>query len=121
MPFPSSVPNTLEAFRAHATESHLGTALCCNSTSLLTTPGVFHCPRSWIDTYYPIPNTGLDRTSERLDNGGVPIRSAELVEDAGFTDSPSVQAYVSLIFGAVLFTANRDVEAWKQIEIASVS
>jgi len=76
MPFPSSVSNTLEASQAYTTESHLGTALSRNLTLLLTTPEAFHCPRSWIDTY-----SGLDRSSERLDNGGVPIRSAELVED----------------------------------------
>jgi len=81
MPFPSSVSNTLEASQAYTTESHLGTALSRNLTLLLTTPEAFHCPRSWIDTYYPMLNTGLDRSSERLDNGGVPIRSAELVED----------------------------------------
>jgi N-acetylated-alpha-linked acidic dipeptidase len=80
MAFPSFVPNTLEASRVYATESHLGTALSRNSMSLLTAPGAFHCPRSWIDIYYPILNTGLDRSSEKLDNEGVPIRSAELVE-----------------------------------------
>jgi len=37
---------------------------------------------------------------------------------AELTHSPSIQAYVSLPFGAVLFSANKDAEAWKQIQIA---
>ena len=37
---------------------------------------------------------------------------------AELTDSPSAQAYVSLDFGMVLFSANKDAEAWKQIEIS---
>jgi tetratricopeptide (TPR) repeat protein len=37
---------------------------------------------------------------------------------AELTDSPFTQATVSLTFGAVLFSANKDAEAWKQIEIA---
>jgi len=63
-----------------------GTALCRNLTLLLTTPEASYCPHSWIDTYYPILNTGLDRGLKRLDNGGVPNRRAELVEDGGPRD-----------------------------------
>jgi len=37
---------------------------------------------------------------------------------AELTDSPSIQASVSLRFGVILFSANKDAEAWKQIEIA---
>ena len=37
---------------------------------------------------------------------------------AELTDSPSTQAYASLDFGVVLFSANKDTKAWKQIEIA---
>jgi tetratricopeptide (TPR) repeat protein len=37
---------------------------------------------------------------------------------AELTNSPFIQAYVSLAFGRVLFSANKDAEAWKQIEIA---
>jgi len=33
------------------------------------------------------------------------------------TDSPSIQANISLTFGTVLFSANKDAEAWKQIKI----
>jgi hypothetical protein len=34
------------------------------------------------------------------------------------SDSPFMQANVSLAFGKVLFSANKDAQAWKQIEIA---
>jgi tetratricopeptide (TPR) repeat protein len=42
----------------------------------------------------------------------------EAWKHAELTDSPSIQANVSLDFGVVLFSANKDAEAWKQIEIA---
>ena len=79
MPFPSSISITLKASRAYATESHLGTALSRKSTLLLTTPEVLHCSRFWINTYYQILNTGLDRSPE-TGKRGVPSRNAELVE-----------------------------------------
>ena len=41
----------------------------CPAIRRFTTPGVSHCPCSWIDTYYPILNAGRDRSLERLDNG----------------------------------------------------
>jgi tetratricopeptide (TPR) repeat protein len=37
---------------------------------------------------------------------------------AELTDSPSIQASISLDFGKTLFSANSDTEAWKHIEIA---
>ena len=42
----------------------------------------------------------------------------EACEYAELTHSPSIQACVSLPFGVLLFSANKDAEAWKQIEIA---
>ena len=42
----------------------------------------------------------------------------EAWKHAELTDHPSVQANISLTFGMVLFSANEDAEAWKQIEIA---
>jgi tetratricopeptide (TPR) repeat protein len=42
----------------------------------------------------------------------------EAWKHAELTDSPSIQANVSLRFGVVLFSANKDAQAWKQIEIA---
>jgi tetratricopeptide (TPR) repeat protein len=52
------------------------------------------------------------RLPEALDAIGEAWKYAEL------TDSPSIQAYVSLTFGVVLFSANKDAQAWKQVEIA---
>jgi len=37
---------------------------------------------------------------------------------AELTNSPSIQASISLSFGMVLFSADKDAKAWKQIEIA---
>ena len=42
----------------------------------------------------------------------------EAWKHAELTDSPRIQATVSLPFAKVLFSANKDAEAWKQIEIA---
>jgi len=42
----------------------------------------------------------------------------EAWKHAELTDSPSIQSNVSLVFGTVLFSANEDAKAWKQIEIA---
>lgn len=58
-----------------------GTPLSRNSTLLLTTSEASHSPRAWIDTYYPVLNTGLDRSLEILNNEGAPIWSADLEED----------------------------------------
>ena len=41
----------------------------------------------------------------------------EAWKHAELTDNPSIQANVSLMFGLVLFSANKDARAWKQIEI----
>jgi len=41
----------------------------------------------------------------------------EAWKHADLTDSPRIQGNVSLPFGVVLFSANKDREAWKQIEI----
>jgi hypothetical protein len=71
----------VSGIRDRTTSYDAGTALSRNSTLLLTTPEASHCPRSWINPYYPILNTGLDRSLEKLDNGDVPIWSAGLVED----------------------------------------
>ena len=72
----------VSGIRNRTSSCDVGTALSRNSTLLLTTPEASHCPHSWIDhTYYPILNTRLDRSLERLDDGGVSIRSARLVKD----------------------------------------
>jgi len=42
----------------------------------------------------------------------------EAWKHAELTDGPTIQANVSLSFGMVLFSADKDAKAWKQIEIA---
>jgi tetratricopeptide (TPR) repeat protein len=55
------------------------------------------------------------------DEGRLP-EALDAIEEAWkyaeLTDSPAIQATVSLRFGVVLFGINKDAEAWKQIEIA---
>lgn len=43
-------------------------------------------PKAWIDIYYPIMNTGLDRSLEILDEAGEAIWRANLVEDGDERD-----------------------------------
>ncbi|PPQ63412.1 hypothetical protein CVT24_004922 [Panaeolus cyanescens] len=38
-------------------------------------------PTAWIDTYYPVMNTGLDRSLEILGDDGNPVWTADLLED----------------------------------------
>jgi tetratricopeptide (TPR) repeat protein len=42
----------------------------------------------------------------------------EAWKHAELSDSPFIQAFVSLNFGRILFSANRDTEAWEYIEIS---
>ncbi|KAF8812309.1 Zn-dependent exopeptidase [Phlegmacium glaucopus] len=58
-----------------------GSALSRNATLRLTDPQASTHPTAWIDTYYPLMNTGLDQSLEVLDNDGNLIWSADLVED----------------------------------------
>ncbi|KAF8913769.1 hypothetical protein CPB84DRAFT_1720466 [Gymnopilus junonius] len=45
-----------------------------------------HKPRAWIDTYYPVMNTPLERKLQILDKNGSLIWEANLVEQADSTD-----------------------------------
>lgn len=45
-----------------------------------------HKPRAWIDTYYPVMNTPLQRTLQIVDKNGSVIWQADLVESADETD-----------------------------------
>lgn len=58
-----------------------GTDLSRNATLLLTTSDAPTGPTAWIDTYYPVMNTGLDRALEILDDSGKVTWAAELEED----------------------------------------
>jgi len=46
------------------------------------------------------------------------LDAIEAWKHAELTDSSAIQASVSLTFGMVLFSANKDAEAWKHMEIA---
>jgi len=63
-----------------------GSALSRNATLLLTDPHASTHPTAWIDTYFPLMNTGLDQSLEILDNHGNSIWSADLVEDGDSRD-----------------------------------
>ncbi|KAF4619807.1 hypothetical protein D9613_005167 [Agrocybe pediades] len=58
-----------------------GTPLSRNATLLLTEPGASAHPTAWIDTYYPVLNTGTEQSLEILSSEGEPIWTADLVED----------------------------------------
>ena len=52
-----------------------------NATLLLTTSQAPEQPNAWIDTYYPVLNTGVDQSLQILDSDGSPAWSADLIED----------------------------------------
>lgn len=71
-------PEELPIFPAGSPESRSATE---NITHL--PPGV---SRAWIDVYYPILNTPLDRSLDILDEDGSSLWSADLVEDGNPLD-----------------------------------
>lgn len=58
-----------------------GSAESRNATLLLTTSQASNQPNAWIDTYYPVLNTGTEQSLEILDAQGGSIWTADLVED----------------------------------------
>jgi N-acetylated-alpha-linked acidic dipeptidase len=66
---------------SHLPIYNAGSALSRNATLLLTDPHAPTHPTAWIDTYFPVMNTGLDQRLEILDNDGNLMWSADLVED----------------------------------------
>jgi len=58
-----------------------GSALSRNATLRLTEPHAPTHPTAWIDTYYPVLNTGTEQGLEILGSDGEPIWTADLVED----------------------------------------
>ena len=69
-------PSTEPIFAAGSPESQHATR------SISTT----HQPRAWIDTYYPVMNTPLERTLQIVDKNGTVIWQADLIEVADETD-----------------------------------
>ncbi|KDR83893.1 hypothetical protein GALMADRAFT_236364 [Galerina marginata CBS 339.88] len=66
---------------AHLPIYDAGTPSSQNATILLTTSEASSRPNAWIDTYYPVLNTGLDQSLEILNSDGTPAWIADLVED----------------------------------------
>lgn len=72
--FGISAPSSIPIFPAGSSESR-------NSTLLLTTSDAPSKPTAWIDIYYPVMNTPLDRSLQILGSQGETIWTADLVED----------------------------------------
>ena len=69
-------PSTEPIFAAGSPESQHATRSVSNT----------HQPRAWIDTYYPVMNTPLERTLQIVDKNGTVIWQADLIEVADETD-----------------------------------
>ncbi|KAF8969499.1 hypothetical protein BDZ97DRAFT_248222 [Flammula alnicola] len=50
-------------------------------------------PRAWIDTYYPVMNTPLERTLQVVDDDGAVLLDTSLVEFSDFTDPDAAKYY----------------------------
>lgn len=50
-------------------------------------------PRAWIDTYYPVMNTPLERTLQIVDKNGSVIWQADLIETADETDPEAAKYF----------------------------
>lgn len=53
-------------------------------------------PSAWIDVYYPVLNTPLNRSLQILGDDGIPVWSADLVEHADETD-PEAAKYADAV------------------------
>jgi N-acetylated-alpha-linked acidic dipeptidase len=73
-----------------------GSELSRNATLHLTTPDAPTHPTAWIDTYYPVMNTGLDQALQIFDESGKALWTADLVEDGDPRD-PEAHKYKSAI------------------------
>lgn len=71
-----TTPEFLPVYQAGSPESRSAT-LSVSKT---------HIPYAWIDTYYPLMNTPLDRTLQALDDDGNIVWEADLEEHADDTD-----------------------------------
>ncbi|KAF8969506.1 hypothetical protein BDZ97DRAFT_2055919 [Flammula alnicola] len=65
----------------HLPVFNAGTPQSRNATLLLTTSDASSHPTAWIDTYYPVMNTGLEQSLQILNADGSPLWTADLVED----------------------------------------
>ncbi|THU79246.1 transferrin receptor ectodomain, apical domain-containing protein [Dendrothele bispora CBS 962.96] len=74
---PMSVPDEVPIYSAGSPESR---------DAILSIPKT-RKPKAWIDIYYPVMNTPLDRNLQALDDDGKVIWEADLTEHADDTDS----------------------------------
>jgi len=95
------IPDTLPIYKA-------GSELSRNATLRLTTPDALTHPTAWIDTYYPLLNTGLDQALQILDDSGKVLWNADLKEDGDPRD-PDAHKYKSTIPPWHGLSANGDV------------
>ena len=65
----------------HLPIHNAGSASSRNATLLLSDPHAPAHPTAWIDTYFPVMNTGLHQSLDILDSDSNSIWSADLVED----------------------------------------
>ena len=72
--FNISAPPVKPIFPAGSPESR-------NATLRLTSPGITQ-PSAWIDVYYPVLNSPLDRSLQILGDDGNAVWTADLEEDA---------------------------------------
>ncbi|KAL4247046.1 peptidase M28 family protein [Abortiporus biennis] len=91
-------PSTLPLYSAGTPESRDATLRINELTS----------PSAWIDTYYPIMNTGVKQALEILDTDGKSIWTADLVEDGDPRD-PEAAKYRDFIPPWHGFSADGDV------------
>ncbi|KAF8969498.1 hypothetical protein BDZ97DRAFT_1653974 [Flammula alnicola] len=65
----------------HLPVFNAGTPQSRKATLLLTTSDASSRPTAWIDTYYPVMNTGLEQSLQILNTDGTSLWTADLVED----------------------------------------
>lgn len=82
-------PAELPIFKAGSNASR-------DATLLLSTSDAPEHPTAWIDTYYPMLNTGTDQYLEILDHNGQALWKADLIEDGDPRD-PDAHKYRSTI------------------------
>jgi len=79
-----------------------------NATLGLSTRDAPTHPTAWVDTYYPIMNTGLEQALQIVDENGMAVWTADLSEDGDPRD-PEAHKYRTSIPPWHGFSANGDV------------
>lgn len=82
-----SAPSEEPIFPAGSAESRDATLSISSLTS----------PKAWIDVYYPVMNTPLDRSVEIMSEGGEPVWKAHIEEVAEDVLDPEAGEYVTAV------------------------